>query len=181
MHIHQISLHALFDYANLYRFASHHSSPGISGKYDQQVTSFEYSRYFNVTSFLGITADPMIEQEFLRSRREEDRSKEILEDGAPESKGLLWFAAATKHGNYYRLYSVEPRTRDRRTIAQDRVLYVVQETGESGEWRSAGSVGSLYPYRSAAENSGPPLTWKSAVCVNVGPGARVARYSRPSP
>lgn len=173
MHIHQISLHALFDYANLFRFASHHFSPGIfPGKYDQQVTSFEY---FNITPFLWITADPMIEQEFSRSRREEDRSKEILEDGAPESKGLLRSAAATKHSDYYRLCSVEPRTRDRRTIAQDRVLYVVQETGESGEWRSAGSVGSLYPYRSAAENSGPPLTWKSAVCVNVGPGARVAR------
>lgn len=78
---------------------------------------------------------------------------------------------------YYRslMCFAEPGKRDRRTIAQDRVLYVVQETGESGEWRSAGSVGSLYPYRSAAENSDPPLTWKSAVRINVGPGARVAR------
>jgi len=59
------------------------------------------------------------------------------------------------------------------TMAQDRV-YVVQEAGESDEWRIVGSVGSLYPYRSAAENSGPPLTWKSAVCVNVGPRARAA-------
>lgn len=40
--------------------------------------------------------------------------------------------------------------------------YVVQET-ESGEWHSAGSVGSLYPYRFAAENSDPPLRWKSIV------------------
>lgn len=58
-------------------------------------------------------------------------------------------------------------------MAQDRV-YVVQEAGESDEWRIAGTVGSLYPYRLAAENSDPPLTWKSAVRVNVGPRARTA-------
>lgn len=95
--------------------------------------------------------------------REEDRRrfKKLVR---PNRRGLLRFAGATKaQGDYYRLLM----RRDRRTIAQDRVLYVVRETGESGEWRSAGSVGSLYPYRSAAENSGPPLTWKSAVCVKT--------------
>lgn len=55
------------------------------------------------------------------------------------------------------------------TIALRVACNVVQEADENGKWRGTDSVGSLYPYRSAAENSDPPLTWKSAVRVNVGP------------
>jgi len=80
----------------------------------------------------------------------------------------------------YRLLRVEGKRSFRRRSF--RVAYnVVQEAGESGKWRGTGSVGSLYPYRSAAENSNPPLTWKSAVRVNVGLRARAAHSSQASP